>query len=82
MHKAELQAFLEDHSPDVVALNETFTKKAGAEQEGGGGVGGGGEIWWPPPPPPQVKVKIIKMFKLMGKQISVEIFPRDPNGAA
>ena len=27
MHKAELQAFLEDHSPDVVTLNETFTKK-------------------------------------------------------
>ena len=27
MHKAELQDFLEDHSPDVVALNETFTKK-------------------------------------------------------
>ena len=27
MHKTELQAFLEDHSPDVVTLNETFTKK-------------------------------------------------------
>ena len=27
MHKAELQSFLEDHSPDVVTLNETFTKK-------------------------------------------------------
>ena len=27
MHKAELQAFLEDHSPDVVTLNETFIKK-------------------------------------------------------
>ena len=27
IHKAELQAFLEDHSPDVVTLNETFTKK-------------------------------------------------------
>ena len=27
MHKAELQAFLEDHSPDVVTLNEAFTKK-------------------------------------------------------
>ena len=27
MRKAELQAFLEDHSPDVVTLNETFTKK-------------------------------------------------------
>ena len=27
MYKAELQAFLEDHSPDVVTLNETFTKK-------------------------------------------------------
>ena len=27
MHKAELQAFLEDHSPDVVTLNETFTKQ-------------------------------------------------------
>ena len=27
MHKAELQAFLEDHSPDVVTLNDTFTKK-------------------------------------------------------
>ena len=27
MHKAELQAFLEDHSPDAVTLNETFTKK-------------------------------------------------------
>ena len=26
-HKTELQAFLEDHSPDVVTLNETFTKK-------------------------------------------------------
>ena len=26
MHKTELQAFLEDHSPDVVTLNETFTK--------------------------------------------------------
>ena len=26
-HKAELQAFLEDHSPDVATLNETFTKK-------------------------------------------------------
>ena len=26
MHKAELQAFLEDHLPDVVTLNETFTK--------------------------------------------------------
>ena len=26
-HKAELQAFLEDHSPDGVTLNETFTKK-------------------------------------------------------
>ena len=25
-HKTELQAFLEDHSPDVVTLNETFTK--------------------------------------------------------
>ena len=27
IHKAELQAFLEEHSPDVVTLNETFTKK-------------------------------------------------------
>ena len=27
MHKAELQAFLEDHSSDAVTLNETFTKK-------------------------------------------------------
>ena len=27
MHKTELQAFLEDHSPDVVTLNKTFTKK-------------------------------------------------------
>ena len=27
IHKTELQAFLEDHSPDVVTLNETFTKK-------------------------------------------------------
>ena len=27
IHKAELQAFLEDHSPDVVTLNETFTEK-------------------------------------------------------
>ena len=27
MHKAELQSFLEDHSPDVVTLNTTFTKK-------------------------------------------------------
>ena len=27
MHKTELQAFLEDHSPDVVTLNETFAKK-------------------------------------------------------
>ena len=27
LHKAELHAFLEDHSPDVVTLNETFTKK-------------------------------------------------------
>ena len=27
IHKAELQAFLEDHSLDVVTLNETFTKK-------------------------------------------------------
>ena len=27
IHKAELQAFLEDHSPGVVTLNETFTKK-------------------------------------------------------
>ena len=27
LHKAELQAFLDDHSPDVVTLNETFTKK-------------------------------------------------------
>ena len=27
IHKAELQAFLEDYSPDVVTLNETFTKK-------------------------------------------------------
>ena len=26
-HKAELQALLEDHSPGIVALNETFTKK-------------------------------------------------------
>ena len=26
-HKAELQAFLEDHSLDVATLNETFTKK-------------------------------------------------------
>ena len=26
-HTSELQAFLEDHSPDVVTLNETFTKK-------------------------------------------------------
>ena len=26
-HTADLQAFLEDHSPDVVTLNETFTKK-------------------------------------------------------
>ena len=55
MHKTELQAFLEDHSPDVVTLNETFTKKGykynmphytAAETEntgrGGGGGGGGG----------------------------------------
>ena len=27
MHKTELQAFLEDHSPDAVTLNKTFTKK-------------------------------------------------------
>ena len=27
MHKAELQAFLEDQSSDVVTVNETFTKK-------------------------------------------------------
>ena len=27
IHKAELHVFLEDHSPDVVTLNETFTKK-------------------------------------------------------
>ena len=27
IHKSELQAFLEDHSPNVVTLNETFTKK-------------------------------------------------------
>ena len=27
MHKTKLQAFLEDHSPDVVTLNETFAKK-------------------------------------------------------
>ena len=27
IHKAELQAFLEDHSPDVLTLNETFTMK-------------------------------------------------------
>ena len=27
MHKSDLKAFLEDHSPDVVTLNETFTKK-------------------------------------------------------
>ena len=27
LHKAELQAFLEDHSSDVVTLNKTFTKK-------------------------------------------------------
>ena len=27
IRKAELQAFLEDHSPDVVTMNETFTKK-------------------------------------------------------
>ena len=27
IHKAELHAFLEDDSPDVVTLNETFTKK-------------------------------------------------------
>ena len=27
IHKAELQAFRADRSPDVVTLNETFTKK-------------------------------------------------------
>ena len=27
MHKAELQAFLEDHSPEVVTLDEIFAKK-------------------------------------------------------
>ena len=27
MHKAEVQAFIEDHSPDVVTLNDTFIKK-------------------------------------------------------
>ena len=27
IHKTEFQAFLGDHSPDVVTLNETFTKK-------------------------------------------------------
>ena len=27
IHKTELQALLKDHSPDVVTLNETFTKK-------------------------------------------------------
>ena len=27
IHKAELQAFLEDHSPGVMTLHETFTKK-------------------------------------------------------
>ena len=26
-HKADLQAIPEDHSPDVVTLNETLTKK-------------------------------------------------------
>ena len=27
IQKAQLKAFLEDHSPDLVTMNETFTKK-------------------------------------------------------